>query len=80
VKAWRELAEKHKLIEKEFKDVDRVFSFTDAALSWSQKIYFSADKARALGWHGHVNSTESIFKVFRDFEKINMIPPVPEFK
>jgi hypothetical protein len=40
VKAWKELAEKHDLMEKEFRDVDRVFSFTDAALSWSQSIYF----------------------------------------
>jgi hypothetical protein len=38
--AWRELAEKHDLMEKEFRDVERVFSFTDAALSWSQSIYF----------------------------------------
>jgi hypothetical protein len=37
----------------------------------------SADKARSLGWHGHVNSTESIFEVFREFEKLHMIPPVP---
>jgi hypothetical protein len=40
VKAWRELAEKHDLVEKEFRDVERVFSFTDAALSWNQNIYF----------------------------------------
>jgi hypothetical protein len=39
-KAWRELAEKYDLLDKEFKDVERVFSFTDAALSWSQSIYF----------------------------------------
>jgi len=31
-----------------------------------------------MGWHGHVNSTESIFEVFRDFERIKMIPPVPK--
>jgi hypothetical protein len=39
-KAWRELAENYDLLDKEFKDVERVFSFTDAALSWSQSIYF----------------------------------------
>lgn len=78
VKAWKELAEKHDLMDKNFRDVERVFSFTDAALGWSQNVYFSADKARSMGWHGHVNSAESIFEVFRDFEKIKMIPPVPE--
>jgi hypothetical protein len=35
------------------------------------------DKARALGWHGHVNSSESIKEVFRGFANIKMIPPVP---
>jgi len=78
VKAWKELAEKYDLMDKQFRDVERVFSFTDAALGWSQNVYFSADKARSMGWHGHVNSTESIFEVFRDFERIKMIPPVPK--
>lgn len=78
IKAWKELAEKHNLLDKQFRDVERVFSFTDAALGWSQSIYFSADKARSMGWHGHVNSTESIFEVFKDFERIKMIPPVPK--
>lgn len=78
VKAWKELAEKYDLMDKQFRDVERVFSFTDAALGWSQNVYFSADKARSMGWHGHVNSSESIFEVFRDFERIKMIPPVPE--
>jgi hypothetical protein len=76
-KAWKELASKHDLLDKEFRDIDRIFSFTDAALSWSQSIYFSADKARSLGWHGHVDSTQSIFEVFREFESIKMVPPVP---
>ncbi|KIW06944.1 uncharacterized protein PV09_02605 [Verruconis gallopava] len=76
--AWKELAAKHDLLDKELRDVDRIFSFTDAALSWNQSIYFSSDKARALGWHGHVNSTESIFNVLKEFEAIKMIPPVPK--
>jgi len=40
VKAWKELAEKYDLMDKQFRDVERVFSFTDAALGWSQNIYF----------------------------------------
>lgn len=39
-KAWRELAEKYDLVEKEFRDSERVFSFLDAAISWSQTIHF----------------------------------------
>lgn len=76
--AWKELAEKHDLMNKQFRDVERVFSFTDAALGWSQNVYFSADKARSMGWHGHINSAESIFEVLRDFERIKMISPIPE--
>lgn len=77
VKAWKELAETHGLMEKEFRDPARVFGFADAALSWSQQIYFSVDKARAMGWHGHASSTESFLDVFHDFSKLKMIPPVP---
>lgn len=39
-KAWHELAVEHDLLDKEFRDIERIFSFTDAALSWSQSIYF----------------------------------------
>jgi hypothetical protein len=39
-KAWRELAETYDLLDKDFRDIERVFSFTDAALSWSQSVYF----------------------------------------
>jgi hypothetical protein len=76
--AWKELAVKYDLLDKELRDIDRVFAFTDAALLWSQTVYFSADKARSLGWQGHVNTSESIFEVFKDFEKIKMVPPMPE--
>jgi hypothetical protein len=76
--AWKELAANHDLLDKELRDIERVFGFTDAALRWNQHIYFSADKARSLGWQGHVNSSESIFETFRDFEKMKMVPPVPQ--
>lgn len=32
-KAWTELAEEHDLVEKKFRDIERIFSFTDAAVS-----------------------------------------------
>ena len=38
------------------------------------------DKSRKLGWHGFVDSTESLLEVFRDLAKIKMTPPVPEIK
>jgi hypothetical protein len=30
--AWKKLANKYELIDKEFRDIERIFSFTDAAL------------------------------------------------
>ncbi|KAH8803352.1 NAD dependent epimerase/dehydratase family protein-like protein [Xylogone sp. PMI_703] len=76
--AWKELAAKYSLVDKELRDIPRIFSFADAALIWSQKIFVNGDKARALGWQGHVSSSDGIFEVFKDFEKIHMIPPVPK--
>ena len=36
------------------------------------------DKARKLGWHGFVDSSESLLEVFDDLAKLKMIPPVPK--
>jgi len=40
----------------------------------------SSDKARKMGWHGFVDSHESLLLVFDDLAKIKMIPPVPKVK
>jgi hypothetical protein len=78
-RAWKEIAEKYDLAPKEFDDPERIFSFLDAALSWSQKIHFSMSKARRLGFHGFVDSSECILDdVFPDFARLKMIPPVPK--
>ncbi|OCL02897.1 NAD dependent epimerase/dehydratase family protein-like protein [Glonium stellatum] len=75
-KAWKELAEQHKLVSNELWDIDRIFPFTDAALSGTH-LDMSMDKARKLGWHGTVDSSESIHEVLKEFAKLKMIPPVP---
>jgi len=38
---WKDIAKKNNLAEKEFRDIDRIFSFTDAAVAWGQQINFS---------------------------------------
>ena len=38
------------------------------------------NKARKLGWHGFVDSSESLLEVFDDLAKLKMIPPVPKFE
>ena len=40
----------------------------------------SMDKARKLGFHGFVDSSESFLEVFDDLAKLKMIPPVPKVK
>ena len=36
------------------------------------------DKSRKLGWHGFVDTSESLLDVFEDLAKLKMIPPVPK--
>ena len=43
-------------------------------------IQASSDKARKLGWHGFVDSSESFLEVFEDLAKLKMIPPVPRIE
>ncbi|GME40666.1 nad dependent epimerase dehydratase family protein [Neofusicoccum parvum] len=78
--AWKELAQEHDLLDKELRDVDRIFSFTDNALANSVCINFSMDKSRRFGWFGTVSSADCILEVIRDFEKLKMVPPVRDGK
>jgi len=39
-KAWKELADKYDLVEKELRDVDRVFSFLDAFICCAAPMNF----------------------------------------
>ncbi|KAJ6007829.1 hypothetical protein N7540_011805 [Penicillium herquei] len=75
--AWAEIAEKNGLVNKDLGDVERIFGFLDAAISWPYPIHFSATKAKKLGFFGFVDSTESIFKVFEEFADMKMLPKLP---
>ncbi|OJJ77977.1 hypothetical protein ASPBRDRAFT_253535 [Aspergillus brasiliensis CBS 101740] len=72
--AWKVIAEKHGLREKELRDTDRVFGFADAALTWSYPIHFSTTRAKTLGFFGFVDSSVSIFKTFEEFVDMKMLP------
>ena len=76
--AWSEIAQENQLPEKELRDVDRVFAFLDGTLCRAGPLFMSSDKARKLGWHGFVDSSESLLEVFRDLANLKMIPKVPE--
>lgn len=76
--AWKNLAEKHDLRQKELTDTDRVFGFLDGTLARAGPLSLSMDKSRKLGWHGFVDSTESLKAVFEDLARIRMIPELPK--
>ncbi|KAB2572423.1 putative nad dependent epimerase dehydratase family protein [Lasiodiplodia theobromae] len=74
--AWKELAQKHDLLDKELRDVDRIFAFADAALANAVQVAFSMDKSRRFGWFGTVSSSDCIMEVIENFEKQRMVPPI----
>lgn len=76
--AWLKLAKEHGLVQKELEDIDRVFGFLDGSLCRPGPLMFSSSKARRMGWHGFVDSGESLLAVFEDLARIKMIPPVPK--
>lgn len=76
--AWKQIAEKHDLQQKELKDIDRVFGFLDGTVTRAGPLIFSTDKARKLGFHGFVDTSEVLLEVFDDLAKLKMIPPVPK--
>ncbi|KAF2481341.1 hypothetical protein BDY17DRAFT_283723 [Neohortaea acidophila] len=76
--AWAAIAEENGLGQKELVDVDRVFGFLDGTLCRSSALILSMDKSRKLGWHGFVDSCESLLEVFDDLASLKMIPPVPK--
>jgi len=49
-------------------------------VSGDADFFRRTDKSRKLGWHGFVDSTEGLLKVFKDLAKLKMIPPVPLVK
>lgn len=76
--AWSELVREHDLTQKELTDIDRVFGFLDGTLCRAAPLNMSMDKSRKLGWHGFVDSNESLLEVFDDLAKLKMVPPVPK--
>lgn len=76
--AWSKLATEHDLLSRELGDIDRIFAFLDGTLCRSSPLMFSVDKARKFGWHGYVDTADSLLVVFNDLARIGMIPPVPE--
>ena len=79
-KAWAELIDKYSLHAAhrlEDMDIDRVFAFADGSLLGGT-LDLSMNKARKMGWHGFVDTNESMKQVLVDFKNLGMLPPLPE--
>ncbi|KAJ5612959.1 hypothetical protein N7510_006153 [Penicillium lagena] len=76
-KAWSEVSERHDLREKKFREIDRIFGFTDLAITAGQSIMLSTTKAKKMGYFGFVDSVESMLRVVEEFAEMGMIPELP---
>ncbi|KAF2706961.1 hypothetical protein K504DRAFT_459399 [Pleomassaria siparia CBS 279.74] len=77
-KAWASLLSKHNLKAQRLEDMDveRIFSFADMSLAGSGGLDMSMNKARKLGWHGFVDTTECFREVLDEFVGLGMLPPL----
>ncbi|KAK5708814.1 hypothetical protein LTR17_020357 [Elasticomyces elasticus] len=75
-KAWKELSSKHELLFDPFKDKAQVFGMTDSAIIGGWALSLSMRKARKMGWHGCVDSYESMFQTIRDLARLKVTPPM----
>jgi hypothetical protein len=75
--AWGELVKKHKLTSGKLPDmdIDRIFGFADGSLLGAT-LDLTMNKARKMGWHGFVDSSDAIREVLGEFVELGMIPPV----
>ena len=74
-KAWKEIMQEHHLTHDPFEDIEAHFTFGDAAaIGFGMQL--SMNKARTLGWTGHVDTLESLHKAYSELNKIGMLPPM----
>ncbi|XMA16762.1 hypothetical protein WAI453_009553 [Rhynchosporium graminicola] len=74
VKAWQELSQKHNLLLDPFEDRGKIFGITDSAVIGGWALSLSMRKARKMGFHGTVDSYESMFRTLHDLAKLRVIP------
>lgn len=74
-KAWSELKQEYQLEFDPFAS-EGPFNSLQFSLTMSWSWATSMDKARKFGWHGHVNTLDSMHAVFEKFVEYKMIPPM----
>ena len=72
---WRKLMNESggRLTHDPFEDLVAHFTFADAICL---RMNLSMNKARRLGWTGFVDTTESIFEMYKEMESLGMLPPM----
>lgn len=74
-KAWKEMMAKHKgLTHNPFEDVKAHFECGEMVV-WATVGALSMNKARYMGWTGHVDTLESLFMAYSELSKLGMLPP-----
>lgn len=74
-KAWKVLSDQYGLLVDPFKDPASLFGISDSAVIGAWPLSLSMRKARKLGFHGNVDSYESMFNSLNDLARIRVIPP-----
>ncbi len=74
VQAWQDMSKKHDLLLDPFKDRAQIFGMTDSAIIGGWALSLSMRKARKMGFHGTVDSYESMFQTLQDLAKLHVAP------
>lgn len=76
--AWTDLQRQHNLTSDPLAagSAEGMWSSLQFSLTMSWSWATSMDKARRYGWHGHVDTMESMRGVFERFVGEGMIPPM----
>jgi len=73
--AWKEIMSNHSLTLDPFEDIESHFTYGDGA-AFGLSMQLSMNKAKYMGWTGHVDTLESLFWAFGESSKLKMLPPL----
>lgn len=76
--AWADLKREHDLASDPLASgsAEGMWASLQFSLTMSWSWATSIDKARGLGWHGHIDTMEAMREVFESFVEMGMIPPM----
>lgn len=78
VSAWEEIKNRNGLLIDPFKDRAQIFAMTDSAIIGGWALSLSMRKAHKFGFHGSVDSYESMYYTLQEFVKLKVSPPLTQ--